>query len=657
MTLEELAAQKAAQSAHEVQQPTPAADIPQEAAAQEVQEITERPLDLVFTATGKEFELPEQLEEYRKDNPVGAAQWEEQQKKAAAVQRANEIIKNLPFVQFAMDFLRSPEDALLSWDRLSKYYPEWSRKHFESLISRVSRKYDEDIEQMRNPETRTEKQQRYILEAAAEETEHRINLFFDSNYMQAVNALEPLPGKYPPYKDEIKATEPETYKNDDLSYSLKETTVLYFFAKHSEIKPDSPQALTDADITELTQMFFRMDNYFMENTNGGKDAEPEKLLFDFIEHDNRPEEPQQEEPQQEQPQSKFAAAEQQNALTTIGNRLFVPSDPEYQNAFITSVSANIGLFGIGQGGKKRQLALNLNTEFLRMLAKAVFIDYLNGNKSDMGTSLYFPSIARELGIDINHNHFTEEPAANAQEVQEGKTKASRYDVRQQFIHSVIDELDNIWGKLPHDATEYKLISVHAYNPETEVLYFVSPYLQRLIGALVDKEAAQLNGGKHYYLWSCDLLHATAANERNPAAVEMATRILVGVQQRGLTPDAKLKQNKNRRLKDETAVTWQISCAGLIEDCPQIREKLKQQPNTSRKTQTIKRTFTAMYRILKTKSDLFNYYSDLTITETIPTAKTLNAAIIVTHHGGNTKYKRPALPLKDNAQEVQEGSPE
>ena len=334
------------------------------------------------------------------------------------------------------------------------------------------------------------------------------------------------------------------------------------------------------------------------------------------------------------PKQKRANAEAQGAIITIAERLFVPTDPDYQDAFITKIgNCSIGLFKRDAKSGKKQLALDINTTFLQALAKAIFIDFINGKQGE--TNIYFPSLAKELGYDLN-----------AKKKKGEENSPSRAESRENFINSLIIELDNIWGKLPKDTTEYKLISVHAYNPETEVLYFVSPYLQRLIVALIGKEAAKIESGKHYYLWNCDLLHAAAANERNPAAVEMATRLLVGVQQRGLTPDSKLKQNRGKSFADPKAVTFSITCKRIIQDCPQIRERLKAQPNASQKTQTLKRTFTAMYKILKKKTDLFSYYTDVSIAETIPTSRTLDTEIIIIHHGSNPQYSKPILPLCD-----------
>ena len=217
-----------------------------------------------------------------------------------------------------------------------------------------------------------------------------------------------------------------------------------------------------------------------------------------------------------------------------------------------------------------------------------------------------------------------------------------------YINRMLSEWDNIWGVLPRRGRkEYKLMAMHTYDPDTEVFTFQSPYLQQLVNELMEKEETKLSGGDHYYYWQSDLLHATAANERNRAALEMATRILQGVQQRGTKPDAELPKNKGKEFLDPKAVTWEITCGGLVQDCAQIRGKIRARPTASRKTQELKRTFAAMYKILREKTDLFKYYKDLTITEVLPTAKSLDARIIITHHGSNPDYQRPFIKAQDD----------
>jgi hypothetical protein len=433
--------------------------------------------------------------------------------------------------------------------------------------------------------------------------------------------LESIEGKYH-----------DPHENDIAYIDTKEQAILYFFATHEDIKPNDIEPLTDESKEELKAIFYRLDAFYLDNPckEGSSDAEGIAAFYNFIEKEIQPK------------QRKKADAENNGAITTIAERLFLPSDPEYQDAFITKIgNSSIGLFKRDAEKGKKELALDIDMPFVRALAKAIFIDALtkgitspfdiaDGKQGETG--IYIPTIATELGHNLS-------------EKKDGdQNSPSRAESRENFINSLIIELDNIWGKLPKDTTEYKLISVHAYNPETEILYFVSPYLQKLIAALIGKEAEKIESGYHYYNWQCDLLHATAANERNPAAVEMAARILVGLQQRGLKPEPKLKQNKGKTFTDETEIIYKITCKRLIQDCPQIREKLKAQATASLKTQTLKRTFAAMYRILKKKTDLFTYYADVTLTEAIPTSKTLDTEIIITHHGRSPKYNKPFLHL-------------
>lgn len=557
---------------------------------------------------------------------------QEQTPDTQEVIKAQEVIDKIKFVAFTIDFMKDPEDAILfrtfkgkgkheGKDITGLVYEKWSEKHFERIIDDVARLTGADPEQLRDPEKRTKEQQQALLKASAAEQALRMELFFKSRYYQAFDILESIEGKYQ-----------DPHDNDTAYLDTKEQAILYFFATHGDIKPNDIEPLTEDSIAELKAIFYRLDAFYLDNPckEGSSDAEGFATFYSFIEQEIQP-----------KPRKK-TEAENNGAITTIAERLFLPSDPEYQDAFITKIgNSSIGLFKRDAEKGKKELALDIDMPFVRALAKAIFIDALTkGIESPLDiaegkqgeTGIYIPTIAKELGHSLNEKKDGEQ------------SNSIRAESRENFINSLIVELDNIWGKLPKDTTEYKLISVHAYNPETEILYFVSPYLQKLIAALIGKEAEKIESGYHYYNWQCDLLHATAANERNPAAVEMAARILVGLQQRGLKPEPKLKQNKGKTFKDETEVIYKITCKRLIQDCPQIREKLKAQGTASLKTQTLKRTFSAMYRILKKKTDLFAYYTDVAMTEAIPTSKTLDTEIIITHHGRNPKYSKPFLPL-------------
>lgn len=587
----------------------------------------------------QEFILPDELEEYRKNNPVGAAAYEERQPTKADIIKANTFS-----ISFAVDQLKSPGDAILSYDLPVGYYIQYEAAHLTRLAQKVAEMTGGDIEQIIDKDRRTPEQQKALLQLSAQEQMQRMDKFFKSNFAQGLNILEQVQGKYTDKEAEIQKE--------------KEKAVLYFFATHDNIKATDPASLSEQDRSEILAIFTRLDTFYTQNTTGDFERDA-KLFFEFISSENKT--------LAKSELSKFANAEANNALTTVGGRICLITDPEYQDIFTTTANDNaaIGIFRMEENGTKRYLAFNVSTAFLGILTQAARISYLNGNEEII---LYMPKISKELGLDLSHLYADNkkvkadtEPEEGAQELD--KASSSRSAARYAYFHGVIKEVGNIWGTLPHDVKEYPLFSVKSYDPTTEILRCTSPYLQGAIRALARKEAATINGEKKYYLWHCDLLHTTTANERNQPAVEMAARILVGVQRRGMDADANQGQNKNRKAKGkdkgkDDLVTYHISCKTLIEDCPQIRERLKAQPNASQKTQLLKRTFTAMYRILKTKSDLEEYYADLKIVnKPIPTTRTLDAVITITHHGGNRDYKAPPLPLMNDTavQEVQEVS--
>lgn len=454
------------------------------------------------------------------------------------------------------------------------------------------------------------------------EQRNQLDAIYDSLYMQAIGVVEPMQANY---KDPAAI---DFYTDKDLRpenpITVKEEAVIYFFGMHPELDPTANAILSNEQMQELQEIFTRLDAFYLLQNEGGAAGQGEDTNKDtfilFVEHENPPE------------PSKRRQAEENKAITTIGNRLLTPSSPKFQDALTTNIRSNIGIFKKDQDGK-RQFALGVNTPFLQALLKLSYLDLMSGHTGD--TMAYFPSIAREMGLEMNRKQDSLE------------STTSRAAARAEYINKTLADIDSIWGVLPESRTEYKLVAVHAYDPDTETFYFQSPYFKELLAQAAAEENKAIEAGKHYYNWKCDLLHASAVSERNPAAVEMATRILVGVQQRGLKPDAQLKQNKNKTFADEKEVTYSIKCAGLIQDCPQIREKLKALPNASRRTEYIKRAFTAMYKILTDKSDLTSFYKDLVITAVIPTAKTLNAEIVITHHGQNPNYRRPFIQTSED----------
>jgi len=201
---------------------------------------------------------------------------------------AETIKKQLPVVQFRMDFLRDPEDALIKWNGLHNgSYERWFRGHFDKLVAIVAQETGADPAQIANKETRTPEQDRLLTEAAAKITVARIDAFFESAYMDALNTLEPLQGVYKDPGEIDFYTDTDRFNPDSEFISVKGQAVLYFFAAHDELKPTEKQQLTAEQREELRGIYTRLDAFYMERTGGGQyDPETPEILFAFIEREN-----------------------------------------------------------------------------------------------------------------------------------------------------------------------------------------------------------------------------------------------------------------------------------------------------------------------------------------------------------------------------------
>lgn len=201
---------------------------------------------------------------------------------------AETIKKQLPVVQFRMDFLRSPEDALLKWGQMENgRYRKWFTGHFDRLVAIVAQQTGADPAQIADKDKRTPEQQQLLLEAAAKQQIARIDAFFDSLYMDAINTLEPLQGVYKDPGEIDFYTDTDRFNPDSEFISVKEQAVLYFFALHDELKPTEKQTLNTEQKEELRGIYSRLDAFYLERTGGGSyDPEGAAILFAFIEREN-----------------------------------------------------------------------------------------------------------------------------------------------------------------------------------------------------------------------------------------------------------------------------------------------------------------------------------------------------------------------------------
>ena len=251
--------------------------------AQEVQDDTRTERSVVFTPDttdpttgeripGQEFILPDELAAYKKASPFAAEQWEREHPQPS---QADIIKTNIGRISFQVDVLKNPEDALTGYDNIpTGYYRRYAAAHFARLVQEVSRRTGADPQQIADKDKRTPEQDKLLTEAAAREQIARMEAFFNSNYMQAVNTLDPLKGSF---QEGEAATE-------GAALGVKEYAVLYFFAAHEDIKATAPAGLTPEQLTELTGIYNRLDAFFATHQDAGTDPTPE-TLYAFIEQE------------------------------------------------------------------------------------------------------------------------------------------------------------------------------------------------------------------------------------------------------------------------------------------------------------------------------------------------------------------------------------
>lgn len=239
--------------------------------AQEVQDATGR--SVVFTPDGREFILPDEIAAYKEVSPFAAAEWERTHPQPT---QADIIKSNIGRVSFQLDALKSPEDALTSYDNIpTGYYRRYAAAHFARLVQEVAKQTGADPAQIADKDKRTPEQQQLLLEAGARESLARMEAFLHSNYMQAIRTLDPLHGAFKEGAAAAAGT----------ALGVKEQAVLYFFAAHEGIKATAQESLTEAQQAELTGIYKSLDAFYTEQQAAGTDPTPE-TLYSFIEREN-----------------------------------------------------------------------------------------------------------------------------------------------------------------------------------------------------------------------------------------------------------------------------------------------------------------------------------------------------------------------------------
>lgn len=212
---------------------------------------------------------------------------------------------------------------------------------------------------------------------------------------------------------------------------------------------------------------------------------------------------------------------------------------------------------------------------------------------------------------------------------------------QEEILSKIYEFDRLLGYVPGYEKPFRvLISMEFYDPQTQTIKLASPYFAALTHA-VEKKRVTSGKRKNGESWDYhkpaynQLCHATLVKERNKPAALLVAEITNRLLQHGTTPDAKSRNKKLREsAKDNVTVTYTVTFRELMNSVTLLSRRIERNKDQN---QVLSRAFKRAYELLWTHSDAHLYYRELSVERTIPTMKTLDSKLKITHKGLNPDY--------------------
>lgn len=246
-----------------------------------------------------------------------------------------------------------------------------------------------------------------------------------------------------------------------------------------------------------------------------------------------------------------------------------------------------------------------------------------GTDAGGGTiTVSIPKFFREMGIDTSGN------AA-------------------QDVMSKISEFDDYIGVMEDTGRLGKLLTLLSYDAQNKTMQLAMPYMFMVMEAVAEhnKVSGKTKKGDLYEYTMPGynrLCHSSIVKERNKPAIYLVYEVTTRLLQRGSRPDTKTYRGKGAKAKKNSSeVTYSVSYKELVDAIPQLRCKLDAYRTTSDKNKALKRAFTGFYRLLKNKTDAYQFFADLKVSEIVPTMSTLEEQLTITHEGKNPDYTPPA----------------
>lgn len=335
-----------------------------------------------------------------------------------------------------------------------------------------------------------------------------------------------------------------------IKYQQKESDIytihemsLLYFFATANLKPDEPASLTMSDEMKLTSIIQGMDNFFLQNSNNRKTQYA--TLISFINHNIR----------------LLELPDEPQRIAIIPKTAAALSEPlRFPQIAMYDKSGNL---------------LQATDETQRIIVNALQNYYYAG----AGVFKRPP----ERPITVKFRDFI-------------KTITSRPPVNltgnkwTSYARQTINEIQTLKGII--DGREYQLIGAAYYEPETDDFSFRSEYfqywyerLQKTSKKLIDRETKKEITIQPVIAF----LHYDVAREKKEIQ-ELAYEIF-----------AKMQNSQAKKY-------YHYCPARLIsKHCPALLAKINAAPTSAKKTEIIRRAYQRFYKILKEKTDFYEYF--------------------------------------------------
>lgn len=192
---------------------------------------------------------------------------------------AEAIDKAARKISFRMDFMRDPEDALISWGAPADFFSGYLNDRFEKLVQKAAEITGADPEQIRDTTTRTPEQDALLTKIAGKAMLNRLDRFRTSLYFDALTSL---------YDKQPQDAEGNIILGGFELDVIREQAAVYFFALHGTVDPLTAGSIPPAQREELSGIFDRLFAFYQQRAAeiGEAAVKYGETLSAFIRHEN-----------------------------------------------------------------------------------------------------------------------------------------------------------------------------------------------------------------------------------------------------------------------------------------------------------------------------------------------------------------------------------